>query len=64
MKLARDRAVDIAYGVLGEGYSRPFFVQLLNDTGSTGVMARRIVDAIERGIEQDRAEIRKAAGPS
>jgi hypothetical protein len=64
VKTARDRAIDIVWAVLGAGFSRPFFVQLLNDTGTTGAAAKQLVDSIERGIEQDRTEQRKALAPS
>lgn len=64
MKTARDRAIDIVWGALGDGFSRPFFVQLMQDTGSTGMLAKKVVDAVEKGIEQDRAEVAKARAPS
>ena len=64
MKSPRDKAIDVVWGVMGSGFSRPFFVQLLQDTGEAGVQAKRLVDAIEHAIERDRIEIEKAHAPS
>lgn len=50
--------------MIGDGFSRGFFMEVLKDSGTTGTMAKKFVDAVERGIEQDRVDMQKARAPS
>ena len=64
MKSARDVAIDVVHEVIGTGFSRPMFVQILQDTGDIGKGAKDWVNAIEKAVERDRASLQKALGPS
>lgn len=64
MKTARERAIDIAYEFIGKGFSREMFRLMIEDHGDNGESARRVIGAIERGIERDRADVEKTRQPS
>jgi len=65
MKAARERAIDIAYRIIGpEKFTRGCFLRVLEDEAEAGESARKLVREIERGIELDRHEIAKAQAPS
>ncbi len=64
MKSARDVAIDVVHEFMGQGFSRDMFLLIIKDTGETGTMARKMVEAIEKAIEKDRASVRKSMGPS
>lgn len=64
MKTARDRAIDIVWSIYEKPMSRTLFCQLLGDESELGKAVRDLVHHIEKGIEQDRADIRKAMAPS
>lgn len=59
-----ERAVDIAYQAIGKSFSRQLFEQLLKDDSDAGRDAQRLVRAIKKGIEEDRAACEKARAPS
>jgi hypothetical protein len=65
VKTAHDRALDIAYDLAasqGEAcVSKAAFVALAVDSGKLGADIRKLLGIIERHIEADRAEQRKAA---
>jgi hypothetical protein len=64
MKTARERAVDVVLGVMGNGFSRETFLVMANDRSDTGALIRKWVDAVEAGVEQDRREIAAMGKPS
>lgn len=64
MKTARERAIDVVHGVMGNGFSRETFLVMAGDRGETGTLLRKWIDAVEAGVEQDRREIAAAGKPS
>ncbi len=64
MMTVRERAVEIAYQAVGKSFSRQLFEQLLKDDSDAGRDAQKLVRAIEKGIEEDRAACEKSCAPS
>lgn len=64
MRTARDVAIDAVHEFMGQGFSREMFLLIIKDSGDVGTNARKMVDAIERAIEKDRAAFRKSMEPS
>lgn len=64
MKTARERAIDIAYHAMGKPFSRELWRLVIEDKGDAGDAARKLIGAIETGIEKDRADMAKAKEPS
>lgn len=64
MKTARDRAIDIAWGMTAKAISRDMYVRIMVDDSSMGRALREFIDALERGIEDDRKAIAASGKPS
>lgn len=60
MKPARERAIDVVLGVMGNGFSRETFLVMANDRSDTGALIRKWIDAVEAGIELDRRSVAAA----
>lgn len=61
---ARDRAIRIVCAVMGGGYTLACFEAMLRDQSEPGALLRKMVDAVEQGIEEDRRQCEKARAPS
>ncbi len=64
MKSARERALDITWDFCGRFLSRSFFAQALNDDSEFARSTTKMVDAIEKGIEEDRKYCESVRAPS
>ena len=61
---ARERAIDIVWRFHGRAYTKPMFRLVLEDTGEAGETIRKLVNAVQEGIEEDRRAMQKAQAPS
>lgn len=64
MMSARERAIDIVWRFHGRAYTKPLFRLVLEDTGEAGETIRKLVNAVQEGIEEDRRAMQKAQAPS
>lgn len=64
MMTARERAIDIMWKAVGKGFTKAVFRHMVDDDGAAGQELRKLVDAIEAGIEEDRRVMQKAQAPS
>ena len=65
MKTARDVAVDVVHEMIGKSaVTREMVLSLIEDRGDIGRDLRKMRDTVERAVEADRRDQRKAHAPS